>query len=449
MGFVGILLSLSLLIYFAYRGVSVIILAPLLALLAVLMDASLEMLPTYTEIFMTQMGGFIAKLFPMFLLGSIFGKLMERSGFAESISKGLVRSFGKSGALTAIVLACGLLTYGGVSAFVVCFSMFPLARQAFTDARISHRLIPGSLALGALTFSMTCFPGTVQVHNLIPMPYFKTTPFAAPTIGIIAGLCMMIFGLLWLNYRRKIEPYYEIKSSDHVKLSSPIPFWVAILPIIAVIVLNYIFSESAYNIGTWTFNSQKFQTIEASKYKGSWSMILSLFLASLFIFALAFKTLYKNIAHSLEEGAKEAMLPAFNTGSEVGYGATIAALAAFASIKSGLIGLSPHNPLLTEWLSINVLAGITGSASGGLAIALGAMGDSFRQLAQANHISMEYLHRIASMASGGLDSLPHNGAVITLLVVCKMTHKDSYKDIFVVSVLIPLIVTLSTVLILS
>lgn len=449
MGILGIVISLALLIYFAYRGVSVIILAPLLALLAVLLDSSLEMLPSYTQIFMTEMGNFIAKLFPMFLLGSIFGKLLERSGYAESIAKAFVKFFGTRGALVAIVLACGLLTYGGVSAFVVCFSMFPLARKAFTEAKISHRLIPGSLAIGALTFSMTCLPGTVQIHNLIPMPFFKTTPFAAPAVGILSGAAMLILGLLWMEYRRKTESYFEVKIADEKKLTRVPPFALAIIPILLVILLNYIFSESSWNIGTWKITSDKFKDLDLAKVKGMWSMILSLFISSVVLVLMSWKTLKSGLSNALEAGAKDAMLPAFNTGSEVGFGATIAALAAFSSIKGGLVSLSPGNPLLTEWLSINTLAGITGSASGGLAIALGAMGDTFVKMAEMNHVPMEYLHRIAAMSSGGLDSLPHNGAVITLLLVCKMTHKDSYKDIFVVSVLIPFIVTLGTIMIIS
>jgi H+/gluconate symporter-like permease len=276
MGFIGIVVSLSLLIFFAYRGVAVVLLAPVLAMLAVWMEGSLELLPAYTNVFMVEMGSFIAKLFPLFLLGSIFGKLLEKALFAESIAQFLVKKFGKGAALVSIITACGILTYGGVSAFVVCFSMVPLARRAFSAAKISHRLIPGALACGALTFSMTCLPGTVQVHNLIPMSYFKTTPFAAPLLGILGGLAMFLLGVLWMEYRKKKESFYEVKTTDVITVPTKVPdFIMAISPIVLVIALNWIFSESRWNVGNWSIVSEKFKEIDPAKFKGTWATVHS------------------------------------------------------------------------------------------------------------------------------------------------------------------------------
>ncbi len=453
MGVVAILISLALLMYGAYRGISVLILAPLLAAFAVLLSGDVPWMGTYTQIFMAALGKFAVKYFPIFLMGSIFGKLMEVSGFARSISQGLLKMFGHTKAILSIVLACGLLTYGGVSAFVVVFTIYPLASALFWELKIPKRLVPGTIALGAFTFSMTALPGSSQIHNLIPMTYFGTTAFAAPLLGSIAGLAMFVLGGFWLQRRARQarelgEGYgYEDEFSG-VEERSSLPFVLAVLPIVLVISSNYLFSE--YFIPGWQtdyLSSEKFGAVGLPKVLGIWSMLLALVIgiSSLLIYMFVNSGMRKRIARTVNEGAMGSLLPTFNTASEVGYGATIATLAGFALIRDGIFSVSPGSPLLAEVLSINVLAGITGSASGGLSIALEALGKQFITLGQSAGISNEIMHRVASLSSGGLDTFPHNGAVITLLTVCGLSHRESYKDIAVVSLVVPLLVTVTLV----
>lgn len=199
-GLLGIVLALGLLIWLAYRGISVLVLGPLCALLAVLL-AGAPLLASYTQVFMPALGRFIVAFFPLFLLGAIFGKLMEDSGSARSIAHWLVARLGSQRAILAVVLACAVLTYGGVSLFVVAFAMYPVAVALFRAADIPKRLIPATIALGAFTFTMTALPGTPAIQNAIPMPYFGTTAFAAPGLGVIAGLVMLGLGLGWLRRR--------------------------------------------------------------------------------------------------------------------------------------------------------------------------------------------------------------------------------------------------------
>ena len=199
-GLVGILLALGLLIFLAYRGMSVLILAPLMAMVAASFAAA-PLLGLYTQVFMTSAGGFIVAFFPLFLLGAIFGRLMDDSGAAKSIARGLVARLGGGQAILAVVLACAILTYGGVSLFVVAFAIYPIAASLFREADIPKRLIPATIALGAFTFTMTALPGTPAIQNAIPMPYFGTTPFAAPGIGILAALVMFGSGQGWLMHR--------------------------------------------------------------------------------------------------------------------------------------------------------------------------------------------------------------------------------------------------------
>lgn len=454
-GIVGILLSLGLLMYLAYRGVSVIILAPVLALMACVFNGGVPLLATYTQVFMSAMGGFAIKYFPIFLLGAIFGKLMEDTGCARAIAKLFIRRLGARNGIVAIVLACGLLEYGGVSAFVVAFSVYPLGAALFRELDIPKRLLGGTIALGAFTFAMTALPGTAQIHNLIPMPYFQTTAFAAPLLGLVGGACMLGGGVLWLNLQRHLaaqqgEGYGEGHTNEPTATSEQLPpVALAVLPIVLVIAVNFVLVE--YLIPTWDtayLAEATYGGTEIGKLRGLWAMILSLVVANLAVILIHVRSVAR-LRDTLRIAANGSLLPTFNTASEVGYGATIAGLTAFALVKNAVINISPGNPLISEWVAINTLAGITGSASGGLSIALAALGETYNQLAQEAGIPLELMHRIASMASGGFDSLPHNGAVITLLTICGLSHREAYKDIAVVSVLIPVMTTGLCVLVLS
>lgn len=455
MDVLAIVVSLLLLMYFAYRGVSVIILAPLLAMFAVVFSGEAnQFMGIYTQVFMQGAVGFIAKYFPIFLLGAIFGKLMQDSGSAKSIAETIIKMIGSKHAALAVVVSCGLLTYGGISAFVVAFAVYPLAAALFKEADIPKVYIPATIALGAFTFTMTCLPGTNQIHNIIPSEYFGTDIYAAPWIGIICGIIIMFAGVLWINSRiakYQQHGYGENHSNEPIinKEADLPPFYIALIPILVVIATNFVMIK--FVIPSWDssyLGEQQFGNIQIKSVINIWSMIISLFVANLSVIALNFKK-FADINKSLTDGAMGSMLPTFNTGSEVGYGVTIASLAAFAIVKESVVNIAPGNPLISEVVAINVLAGITGSASGGLTIALSALGETYQQMAQSAGIPMEWMHRLASMASGGFDSLPHNGAVITLLTICGLSHRQSYKDIAMVSLVIPVSVVLITTVLLS
>lgn len=443
----GLLLALSLLIFWAYRGVSILILSPLMALLALIFAGNLPILATYTQIFMPAAGRFIVLYFPLFLLGALFGKLMQSSGAAQTISASIVETLGPQKAMLSVVLVCAVLTYGGVSLFVVAFATYPIAAALFKQAEIPKRLIPATIALGAFTFTMTALPGTPAIQNAIPMPYFQTTPFAAPMLGTFAAIIMFGLGLWWLNAqagRAKTlgERYgnHRGDSAETTALIAPaLPVLLAWLPILLVIVLNYVFGDLLFPaLNTAYLQEMRYGSTNINSVKGIWAIVASLALCSLLLLLIMWRQ-RKQWPAILESGANSSILPIFNTASLVGFGAVVATLPAFEMVKSGLDMIDGNNPLLSIALSVNVLAGITGSASGGMSIALDTLGTEYIAMAQSNNISMDLLHRITAVATGGLDSLPHNGAVVTLLGICGLSHKESYKDIFVVAVLIPLI----------
>ncbi len=452
LGVIGIVLSLMLLIYLAYRDVSVLVLAPVCALLAVVFDGNLPVLATYTQIFMGSVGQFVKDYFPLFLLGALFGKLMEDSGSAAKIADVIVRAVGVQRTVLAIVLSCAILTYGGVSLFVVVFAVFPLSRSLFREADIPRRLIPATIALGSFTFTMTALPGTMQIQNQIPMQFFRTTAFAAPGLGCIGGAVMFVLGMLWLNSRvaqaqKAGEGFGSLAPADEaaVKVSEEQPAlpsaMAAFAPILCVIGLNFLFSQLI--IPKWDASylaDEQFGKTELSKVVGQWSTILSLVITLLITASLHFRSIEK-IKASLSAGAKSSLMPVFNTACEYGYGNTIKSLAGFTVVQNFVTGIAPGNPLISEAIAVNALAGITGSASGGLSIALRTLGETYYERAVAAGIDPQLLHRVASMSCGCLDSLPHNGALITLLLICGVTHRQSYRDVGVVTIVCPLIAT--------
>ncbi|VXD03112.1 Uncharacterized transporter YxjC [Pseudomonas sp. 9AZ] len=451
MGTLGILISLALLMYLAYRGINVLILAPLLALLALLFAGDIGLLlPTYTQVFMKAMGGYVIQFFPLFLLGALFGKLMDDSGSARAIAQGIVSKVGSERAILAIVLACGILTYGGVSLFVVAFAVYPIGAALFREAGIPKRLIPGAIALGSFTFTMTALPGTPAIQNAIPNPFFGTDAFAAPGLGVIAGLIMFGLGTWWLTAQsRKLmaagEGYGEhrdepVADKSVVEDQRTIPgFWLALLPIFVVIGLNFLMAKQILpSINTSYLAKPEFGGLQDAKSLiGIWSIIVALSAAILLLIAMHWQR-WMDLKKSVNDGAFGSMLPILNTAAEVGYGTVIASLAGFVIIRDLVLGVS-DNPLISEAVAVNILAGITGSASGGMSIALKTLGEQYLTMANAAGISPELLHRVAAMASGCMDTLPHNGAVISLLAICKLTHRESYKFIFVNTVAFPMV----------
>jgi H+/gluconate symporter-like permease len=428
--------------FFAYRGFSVILFAPVFALLAAALSG-LPLMPAYTELFMAKGVTYVKSFFPVFLLGAVFGKMMEDTGLAKGIARAIIQGLGKERAILSVVLAGAVLTYGGVSLFVVVFAVYPFASALFREAEIPKRLIPGSIALGAFTFTMDSFPGTPQIQNIIPTNFFGTNLYAAPVSGLLGGLLILTLGMLWLERRRKSaaaagEGYGNHTTNEpEVTNETNLPAWyIGVLPLLTVLVVNFIITNYVTFDPNLLANFQAMKLpliVPAVKNVASiWALIIALVCGLLLAIALGVNRLPKGgLAKALNAGAIGSLLAIMNTASEVGYGNVIASLPGFKHISSALMSIKVGgSPLVSEAVTVNVLAGVTGSASGGMSIALDLMSKDWIAWANSIGMSPQILHRVASMASGGMDTLPHNGAVITLLAVCGMTHKDSYGDIF-------------------
>lgn len=445
MSFLIILLSLGLLMFVAYRGLSVILFAPVCALLAVLLTDPSLVPPLFSGIFMDKLVGFVQLYFPVFLLGAVFGKVIELSGFSKSIVAAVIGLLGRERATLSIVVVCALLTYGGVSLFVVVFAVYPFAAEMFRQSDIPKRLIPGTIALGAFTFTMDALPGSPQIQNIIPSTFFKTNTWAAPWLGVVGTVFILVTGLAYLAWcRRRAREAGEGYGSGHS--NEPEPYaaeklpdaWLALAPLLVVGVMNKVFTVVIPQF-YGTVHTSALPTMakpvvtDVSKVAAIWAVEAALLMGILTVVIFAWGPVKQRFADGTKAAVGGALLAAMNTASEYGFGGIIAALPGFTVVADALRAIP--NPLLNEAISISALAGITGSASGGMSIALAAMSDTFIQAANAAHIPLEVFHRVAAMASGGMDTLPHNGAVITLLAVTGLTHKTSYKDIFAITLI--------------
>jgi len=464
MGLLGILVGLGLLIALAYRGWSVLLLAPAAALVAAAFGGQ-PLLASWTQLFMNSAAEFVAQFFPIFLLGALFGKLMDDSGSVSAVAGFITRSLGERRVILAVVLAGALVTYGGVSLFVAFFVIVPMAQSLFRASGIPRRLIPAAVVLGTSTFTMSALPGTPSIQNAIPMPFFGTTPFAAPGLGVIASLIMLGFGLWWLGRAEKVarkagEGYGDgaspaaddaagdellreratvAREFDPAELvhghhsEAAVPVLNAVLPLAVVIVVNLVVSLIVLPRLDLSFLAeQRWGNTSLAAVAGIWSVVSAL-AAAIVAVILCNWTRLPELRRSMDAGANASVLPAFSVASLVGFGAVVASLPAFGMVRDWVLGIE-GGPLVSLAVATNLLAALTGSASGGLTIALDTLGQTYMEIAAQSGINPALMHRVAVIGSGTLDILPHNGAVVSLLTICGLTHRDSYFDIVMVGI---------------
>jgi H+/gluconate symporter-like permease len=450
----------------AFRGWSVLLLAPLAALLAAAF-AGEPLLAHWTQTFMGSAARFVAQFFPLFLLGAVFGKLMEDSGAVAVIARAMSERLGPERAILAVVLAGAVVTYGGVSLFVAFFVLVPMARELFARAAVPQRLMPAAIMLGTSTFTMSALPGTPAIQNAIPMPVLGTTPFAAPGLGVLAAVVMLGFGLWWLarleagerasagytaaagagpapggaapvderlremvTLAREFDPA-EIDRSEPAR-DGPSPA-LAVLPLAVVVVVNFLMAFVILpRLDTGFLAEPRFGPTTLASVAGVWAVIVGLAAAILVLLATTGR-LVPDLRRTMDAGANAAVLPILSVASLVGFGAVVAAMPAFAAVREAVMGIG-GGPLVSMTVAVNTLAALTGSASGGLTIALDALGPGLLEIARAEAIDPALLHRIAVMGAGTLDSLPHNGAVVTLLALCGVGHREGYGPLFVVAI---------------
>lgn len=465
MGLLGILLALALLVWLAFRGWSVLLLAPAAALLAAGLSGQ-PLLASWTQAFMAGAAGFLVQFFPLFLVGAVFGKLMDDSGSVRAIAGFLIRKLGPRRAALAVVLAGAAVTYGGVSVFVAMFVLAPMALALFRAAGVPRRLTPAAITLGTSTFTMSALPGTPAIQNAIPVAFLGTTPFAAPGLGALASAVMLASGLWWLARaeakarasgegfeREAAEPGPARKEARGLRERAAAarefdppelehgrradhepPIGLAVLPLVVVIGVNLVMSLVVLPRLDLGFLAQaRWGGVSPGSVVGVWSVLVAL-TAAVGAVVVINRRRFPSLRESMDAGANASALPALSVASLVGFGAVVAGLPAFAGVRDAVLDLEV-GPLVTLAAATNLLAALTGSASGGLTVALEALGPDFVRHAVAEGVDPALMHRVAVIGAGTLDLLPHNGAVVTLLAVCGTTHREAYRDIIGVGVI--------------
>ncbi len=446
-GMLGLIASLLLLMYLTMKGINIII-AAIISAVVVALAGGLNLETALTEHYMTGFTNYFYSWFLIFLLGATFGKIMQVTKAADSIANWVKDTLGPSRAVFAVVAAAAVMTYGGVSLFVVGFAVYPIAVSLFKVANLPHRFIPAALVFGSISFTMTA-PGSPEIQNLIPTEFFGTKPTAGGVIGVLMALLIMVTGGILLSRMVKkavqngevfslpnqpssaanetaaaLEGEVAMQKPDAAPAGKEYPHVIlAILPLAAVIaILN-----TAANFTSSTA-----------------AALISLTSGIVLACVLMIKYLV-GFWEALAKGAQDALVAAANTCAVVGFGSVAAQVAAFDAFVDALVNI-PGPPLMGLAIAVTLICGITGSASGGLGIALPILSPMY----MAQGLDPGAMHRISALASGGLDSLPHNGYVVTTIrAICGETHKRAYWPIFILSVAMPTVVLFLAVILYS
>jgi len=445
-GYAGLLASVFLLIWLALRGIDIIFAALVSAIVIILTNQLAFAESLLSGFALGKLGAFTfaGKFFLLFAAGAIFGRVMGDSGAAASVALALIRRMGAEKALIVTTLSCALLTYGGVVVFVVIFAMYPLGLQLLKEADIPKRLFCAALALGAGTFTLTALPGTPSIQNVISATALNTSLFAAPWLGMIGGITMFAVGLWYLETQRRLahdraEGFEPGPRDQLIDVNAePLPHWaLALSPL--VVVLGTIMLPRLFLAADVAGTGSAAQLLEfANNQPVVWPSI-ALLLGSVQA-ALLFPRVRYRALQVMGQGTQDAILPLINTSAVIGFAGVVTQTQGFQTFLTLAVD-SGLPPLLSVFGSISLISAITGSASGGLQIFMQTLGPQYLEMG----LEPEVLHRVATIASGGFDSLPHCGAVVAMLTITQLTHKQAYRDVGMITVVIPVIATLVTI----
>jgi H+/gluconate symporter-like permease len=450
MTYLGLLGSVALLIWLALRGVNIIF-ASLLCSLLIILSNDLPLADGLTDFYSFGALGaftFAGKFFLLFAAGAIFGRVMGDSHAASSIALALVRKLGAHRALWITTLACALLTYGGVVVFVVIFAMYPLGLKLLQEADIPKRLFCAALALGGGTFTLTALPGTPSIHNVIASVALGTDLFAGFWIGLTGSALMFAGGIWYLERQRRLaaERGEHFTPGPNDRLSaideSDYPAWpLACLPL-ALVLLTILLPRLASLIVDPATQQGEGALYELLRFAGSNPVVwpsIALFCGTL-LAVLLFRSIRTDALQVIGNGTQDSILPLINTAAVIGFGGVVTHTQGFTDFTSLMLH-SGLPPLLSMFTSVSLISAITGSASGGLQIFMQTMGPAYLEMG----IAPQELHRLATMASGGFDSLPHCGAVVAMLTITGLTHREAYRDVGMITVVIPVVVALTMI----
>ncbi|HEP1822822.1 TPA: GntP family permease [Streptococcus suis] len=408
----GVLLAIVAIIYWTSKNLHVIIAAPLASLIIILTNQMnvLEVMLGKEQSYMAGLAGFLINNFAIFMLGSILARYMEASGATQTIANSILKVMGKDSpykGLLAITLIASILTYGGVSIFVVIFTLLPLSRPLFKELNINWALFPIPVFLGAGTYTMTTLPGAPSIQNVIPTKVLGTSLTAAPIISLAASLTLLVFGLLYMAYCLKKslangETYTEEEDETAVVVADKTPnLFLSVLPLFSLIGTIFLMSKTP-------------------------NVLAIGLLVSILISALIFYPYLPNQKDILNAATTASIVPAFATSSTVAFGTVLTFSAGFAVIQEWIQQI-PGSPLISLSVSTALISGIIGSSSGAVGIASSNFLPAYLEMG----IHPELLHRVVVVASAILTVVPQSGVMITFHNLSKLSMKRGLKYSFI------------------
>ncbi|WP_312698986.1 SLC13 family permease [Sedimentibacter sp.] len=422
---IGLFLAVAVLAVGAYKGLGALT-STLLASLVVILTNGINIWQGFSEFYMNGYVGAYAGYFLLLCCSSMYANFMSESGSATSIAYQFIDWFGRARVLLVCYAITVVLTYGGISLFVVIYALAPIAYTLFKEANLPRHLIVAATAAGSSTITMTSLPGTPALTNVVPTEFLGTTLTAAPIFGIIASIAFIVMTLFYFNYAEKkvradnehwVNPEgIDINViQDRSMLPSPIKAFLPIIILLSIIVVGSRFGLNSTMLATGAMlaGTAVVCVINLDKFKG------------------------KNIKKIISSGLEGGIGAIGGFAGVVAFGAVVSKSQAFASIVEWVLSLQ-MNPYTQGVVATSVVSAITGSSSGGLRIMFSAFTESFL----ASGANLDMLHRLVSIAAGALDTLPHSPGIFLTLAVLGLTHKNAYKHIFVTTVVIPSIITL-------
>jgi len=427
LGVIGFIISLIFVVITVYKGWDILPVSIIGGILVALSN-QMNLWEALSVDYADGLGGYVASYFLIFMLGAFFGELISVTGSAKAISYKLMDVMGAKRAPLAVVIVTLLLTYGGVNSFIVVFTLYPIAVVLFNEAKIPRRILAACILFGCGTITQSSMPGTPAIQNLIPATYFNTPTTAAPVTGIVTSVITMVLGMAYIEWQVKKaaangEVFVPVPndnlSANIERDTTGLPDWkIAVAPVLVVIVLILALTSVLPALA---------------------AVSVGLLVAIVMTYALNWKRI-ENPVQTMTDGCVASIMPLLNTAAIVAYGAIVKSSPSFQSMVDFTMNLN-YNPYVTTALGVNIIAGITGSASGGIIIFLDNMGEFLLQ----QGADPAALHRLVSIAAAGLDTLPHNGAVVSIFAVIGTTHKESYKDVFAVTVTLSVLITVVAV----
>lgn len=422
---IWLLISIILLITLIFLRIDILLVAPIVSVFLCLVSG-LDVVDTLAEGFMPAFSAFAKNNFLIFMTSAMFARAMQDTGMAASIAHTISEKIGSKYAIPCIFFVTGLLTYGGVSLFVVVFVVYPIALQLFKEANITRIVIPGIIAAGAFTWAPFCLPGSPQAGPIVATQNLGTDLMVMPGVGVICAIFMIIMQLLYMTWLRNncekkglgFEPDPETEKLIARLATLKLPnFFVSLLPMVAVLI-----------------------TLNVIKLPVYYCMIIGVVLCMVFA--------WKNIPNKLTMlnlGAQSAIFALINTCAANGFGGVAKLTPGFAQLVAVFTDPSKMSPLVGLGVATTLIAGACGSGTGGITVALSTMAPVYLDLG----VNAGMMHRVACLACCGLDSLPHNGAVVTLLNTCGISHRDGYLPIGIMTVAMPLITLAFMILLFS